>query len=382
MSIPSDPSRGARLWTRGVLIALVTGLALPAATMLTGRSAEAAMAKKGKKKKRRAKRKRRQKKKQQAAAALASTCEVRTSDIIQTKIDIGAQYSMMRKMSGDETSRLEASSILHAIDTGALAAVLLPPRKAVSDRGQRMSPQRGYWTMIPKGKNSVCLKEPAGEAPMILYRENLQPPQIDAAITKAWKDCEIRPVPRACEYIVDLHKPDWDCTTDEECQDRHGSELYFCNPDTHTCALDMAETELETSCELPPNCIVGNPASTMTNCGGSWGDNLCLPRAGKKCGVCQGQTNKAKTCHDKNNEKHTKARAKCKADHSPGKTAGYAAKCVAHILKCYSNPLKSPKDCADAIKCGVDPEPVKQYQQCFNTENQRWSNERDRCKTL
>ena len=357
---------------------LLVGLALPGATLLTERPAAAAKKKKAKKKKR----KRRKKRKRKTSASIAPSCEIRTSEIIRTQIDIGAQYSMMRKMSGDHASRLEASSIMHALDTGALEAVLLPPRKAVSDRGRRMTPQQGYWTMIPKGKNSVCLKEPAGEPPMILYRENLEASQIDAAISEAWNDCGIEPLRRPCEYIVDLHKPDWDCTTDEECRQRHKSDLYFCSPDTHTCGVDLPETNLGESCELPPNCIVGNPASAIANCGGGWGDDVCMPVPGKKCGRCTGQSTKSKECHDGNNQKHTKARAKCKSEHSPGKTAKYAVECTKHILSCYENPLNNPIACVEAISCGVDPQPVREYQACFKRETQRWEKERDRCNTL
>ncbi len=347
-------------------------------------TAAAASSKKAKaKRKRAAKRRRRAKRKRKAlaAAVISPPCEIKTSDIIQTKIDIGAQYSMMRKMSGDDTSRYEASSIIKALENETLAAVLLPPRKAVSDRGQRMSPPQGYWTMIPKGKNSVCLQEPAGEAPMIVYRENLQPSQIDAAISEAWKDCKVPGVPRACEYTVDLHKPNWDCTTNQQCQDRHGSDLYYCNPDTHTCALDMPENKIEQDCRMPPNCVVGDPQSNFESCG-AWVTNLCVPQAGKACGICKGKSTKSKTCHDTNQTKHTKERAKCKAAHSPGKTAKYAAKCTASILKCSADPLKNHKACAEAIECGVDPKPVAEYQQCLKTETIRWQDERDRCNTL
>ena len=388
MSIPPDATRPSlqprgSAWTRGLLIALVTGLCAPAASGLAERSAAAAPSKarkKQEKKKRKRRKKRRASKKR--SVTITPPCEVRTSDIIQNKIDIGAQYSMMRKMSGDDTSRLEASSILRALDDGTLAAVLLPPRKAVSDRGQRMSPKQGYWTMIPKGQNSVCLREPAGEAPMILYRENLLPSQLDAAITEAWEACDLPRVPRACEYVVDLHKPDWDCTSDRDCEQRHGSDQYYCNLDTHTCALDMPETPLETSCELPPNCIVGDAYSTFRNCGGSWGANLCLPREGQTCGVCQGQTDDAEACHEKNNETHTAARAQCKAEHSFGKTAKYTVECMEHIGKCASNPVRNPKACVDAIACGVDPAPVKEFQQCMRRETDRWDQERERCNQL
>jgi hypothetical protein len=134
-------------------------------------------------------------------------CVWKTSDIIDARIDIGAQYSLMRKMGDGPPVSRDASAMIGAIKSGELAGILLPPRQAVSERGQRMSPPRGYWQLIPSGQDSICLKEPAGEPPMIVYREKMTPDRIDRALSDAWRQCGLATPDPPCDYIVDRFKP-------------------------------------------------------------------------------------------------------------------------------------------------------------------------------
>lgn len=145
----------------------------------------------------------------------AATCVWKTSDIIDKRIDVSAQKSLMRQMSKGPPKSTHASAMLSAIKSGRLAGIYLPPRKAVSDRGKLLSPPKGYWQLIPSGKHSVCLRQPSNLPPMIVYRENLSAAQIDAALVSAWKTCGLpTPVP-GCGYNVNLHPPE--CTTDSQC---------------------------------------------------------------------------------------------------------------------------------------------------------------------
>jgi hypothetical protein len=162
-------------------------------------------------------------------------CWIKTSDILDKRIDIGAQYSLMRKMGGTFEQRREASSMITAVKKGELAGILLPPRKAVSDRGQRMSPPTPYWEMIPKGQNAVCLKQPAGEPPMIVYRENMSDPNVDAALSDGWSQCGLRLLREPCGYEVDLVKPEekkLECETHADCESKKIGN--FCT-DRNTC---------------------------------------------------------------------------------------------------------------------------------------------------
>jgi hypothetical protein len=116
----------------------------------------------------------------------------------------------MMSLGGEE--RLDASAMIAAVKKGALAGILLAPRRSVSDRGQRMSPPKGWWELIPQGQLGTCLLEPIGEPPMMLYRDkngevNFDPSVIDHTLRTMWGLCGLpTPVP-ACSYLVDLHKP-------------------------------------------------------------------------------------------------------------------------------------------------------------------------------
>jgi hypothetical protein len=124
-----------------------------------------------------------------------------------------------------------------------------------------MSPPRGHWDMIPNGRNSVCLHEPAGEPPTILYREELQPAQVDVALTKAWKVCNLPGVAQACSYTVDLHKPQFECTKDADCETRGPG--YFCDLDTHTAeCLEHIRSVLEIRRRTPKRASM--PASALS----------------------------------------------------------------------------------------------------------------------
>ncbi len=391
-------------WTRGFLLALVTGVSLSAATaMAKAPSADAsidatadasARPKSRLFKARKAPRVRRiirpgrprpgtkrpgtKKPGGNESVTPPKACTIKTSDIINKKVDIGAQYSLMRKMSGDLYSRVEASSMLKAIEDGRLAGIFLPPRKAVSDRGKRMSPPKGYWQMIPKGKASTCLKQPAGEPPMILYRTNQTPGQIDAALTSAWKECGLLNLPDPCEYVVNLHKPQVECNTDQDCITKKIGD--FCNTETNTCGVESDGLVVPADTCTYPRCDPAVSTSVWAACGhDSSGPIECRPVAGQQCGVCENVSKKSQTCHNSNETRHKSENAKCRAGYSPGKVAKYVPGCIKDMLKCETGDALA---CAKAAKCMVDPKPYKEYKQCLDKESARYHKEATRCRSL
>lgn len=308
-----------------------------------------------------------------------AVCTLDSMDFVHKKIDIGAQYSLMRKMAGDRESQLEATSIFMAIEDGRLAGIYLPPRKPVSDRGRRMKPQRGYWDMIPKGKDSVCLKKPAGEPPMIIYREKLSKARVDAALTAAWADCGLANVPEPCDYTV-IHKPppQVECNTDQDCIDKNKGD--FCNTQLHVCGVNFPDDELIGPSCVYPRCDASISTTVYAVCGKQ--NNVpirCNPVPGDKCGVCDGVSNKSKTCHEANEKRHKAANLKCRKDYKPAKVAKYSASCVKAMVKCEGGSLTG---CAEAAKCMIDPKPYKEYRKCLNKESARWFKESARCKKL
>lgn len=135
-----------------------------------------------------------------AALGAPSTCSFQVMDAIDTHIDVSAQKHIMRALgSADASAATQGLGMLAAVKSGALAGVFEPARGPVVERGKRMSPGNPtpWWTMIPKGELATCLTEPANEAPMLLYKSNLQPAQITAALVEAWPQCGL-PLESAC----------------------------------------------------------------------------------------------------------------------------------------------------------------------------------------
>lgn len=130
----------------------------------------------------------------------AGACSFQVMDAIDTHIDVSAQKHIMRALgSGDASAATQGLGVLAAVKSGALAGVFEPARGPVIERGKRMSPDNPvpWWTMIPKGELATCLTEPANEAPMLLYKSNLQPAQVTAALAEAWPQCGL-PFESAC----------------------------------------------------------------------------------------------------------------------------------------------------------------------------------------
>ena len=170
----------------------------------------------------------------------APACTIKTSEILDQRIDIKAQTSLMRRLSRSHADRRLASSMFQAVKQGKLAGILLNWRKAVADRGARMSPQKGWWDLIPTGKLSTCLRQPGNEPPMIIFRKDLSDAQVDAVLASAWNECRLPLVREPCAYDVDLVKPQDDpveCKTDADCIQKGIGD--FCNTSLNLCGINV-----------------------------------------------------------------------------------------------------------------------------------------------
>ncbi len=313
-----------------------------------------------------------------ANGAPSSTCQVNSMDFINKNIDISAQKSLMRKMSRNRKSQIEATSILRAVEDGRLAGILLPPRKAAAERGARMSPPRGYWALIPSGKNSTCLKNPSGEAPMIVYRQKLSPAQVDKALTAAWRECGLGNVSEPCGYtVVNKPKPKPKnpevCDSDEYCIKHDLGDR--CDPDMHICYW---ETD-------PVDRVCAEPAcdtlSDFHECG--YVKDTAIPIAchpiapGVRCGMCGDVAKKVRDCHVENGKEYGAGQAWCYKEHNPGKAAIHGgAKCSIQVAKCLMNPVA----CVDLPGCGMKIiKPKTEYDRCMRDAYNRWENGKRQC---
>jgi hypothetical protein len=166
-------------------------------------------------------------------------CTIKTSDIVHSmKIDIGnndsqttsAKQSLLRMLiHGDVEARLDASGMVKATESEALAGIFQRNKGPVAARGQRMTPPTGWWEFLPQkqpgreqpgkeqpgkrqlgeGQLGMCLKQPAKESPMIIYRNQEMPPAVlDNTLRKAWHQCGLRALPFPCVYEKDMgNKP-------------------------------------------------------------------------------------------------------------------------------------------------------------------------------
>ena len=95
--------------------------------------------------------------------------------------------------------------LVKATEKGTLAGIFQRNKGPVATRGQRMTPPTGWWDLIPQGQLGMCLKEPAGEPPMIIYRNQEMPPSVlDETLKKAWRQCGLPTPDPPCVYKKDM----------------------------------------------------------------------------------------------------------------------------------------------------------------------------------
>lgn len=142
-------------------------------------------------------------------------CQVKTSDIVKSlKIDIGnndsqttsAKQSLLRMLSqGDVETRRVASGMVKGTESGHLAGIFQWNKAAVSARAQTLTPPKGPWDLIPKGQLGMCLTEPAGQPPMIIYsQQDMAPGTLDTTLRNAWNQCGLPDLEFPCQFIKDM----------------------------------------------------------------------------------------------------------------------------------------------------------------------------------
>jgi carboxypeptidase family protein len=141
-----------------------------------------------------------------ATAPLRAADEWTTEDIIDNRIDVDAQYALMRMMSPrDLTHHLAGSAILSAVKDGDIGGVYQADRGVPAQRAQAAG--SGWWQIVPKGFDATCYKAGSG-APIIVYRKGVGGvrERLDPALRSAWASCGLNPA-KPKPYRVTLHKP-------------------------------------------------------------------------------------------------------------------------------------------------------------------------------
>ncbi len=181
-----------------------------------------------------------------------------TQDVIDQRISVDAQYSLIRMCrSQDNAKRDDVTSMLSAIiDDGTLAGIYQVNHQPPAMRAGALG--TGWWNLIPKGNDSTCVKGMGGRgksAPMIVYRKNIGPykSRVDQALKTAWRMCKdvyglparagipcmiaVRP-PTGGEAACDAAKSKlwdrawWDCYRKGLTQQAHNACLKVCSKPT------------------------------------------------------------------------------------------------------------------------------------------------------
>src|SRR6266542_624132 len=148
-----------------------------------------------------------------------------TKDVIDNRISIPAQHSLVRLSKNPATS-VDAVGMLEEVKAGRLAGIFCVNWQNAAQRAIRLG--KSWWTVIPRGEDAVLLLDPddlMGGPPMVAFRRELDPDcgligreeksapspaRLDAALRKAWLSfrllrsgklahCDRRPEPTSTE---------------------------------------------------------------------------------------------------------------------------------------------------------------------------------------
>lgn len=123
-----------------------------------------------------------------------------TQDVIDERIDVQAQYALMRMFGGEPLEKIHASHILSAVKSGALGGVYQEDQQVPALRAQSLG--YGWWEILPKPQggvrvDGVCMAEPTSKAPIIVMRRKAEQNRAayDNALQDAWLACGLPPSP-------------------------------------------------------------------------------------------------------------------------------------------------------------------------------------------
>ena len=125
-------------------------------------------------------------------AASAPTTSWTTQDVIDPRIDVEAQYSLMRMFESGGDDAVDASAILSAIKSEILAGTYQQNQKKPALRAQKLG--IGWWELFkgqPTERLAFCWKEPVESPPMIVMRKDVKSTRegLDPALRDAWREC-------------------------------------------------------------------------------------------------------------------------------------------------------------------------------------------------
>jgi hypothetical protein len=120
------------------------------------------------------------------------TCPPFTSsrDVIDNRIDVFAQYALLRMFKGDPAARADAQGMLCAVKTGQLAGIYKEDERVPALRARKIN--RWWWQIIPPGEDATVVSDPLDPlmgAPVIIFRDSVRskPFRLDPSLGKAYR---------------------------------------------------------------------------------------------------------------------------------------------------------------------------------------------------
>lgn len=111
-------------------------------------------------------------------------------DFIDPRIDVAAQYALAAMMK-HPFERGVARGMFAALHGGRLGGIYQEDQRVPALRAQRQG--TGWWTLIPAGLRSACVRGSVGEPPIVVFRRSLakDPAGLRSALVDAWFACRI-----------------------------------------------------------------------------------------------------------------------------------------------------------------------------------------------
>jgi hypothetical protein len=134
-----------------------------------------------------------------------------TQDVIDPRIDVQAQYSLMRMFQSGGEEAADASAILSAVKSELLAGIYQQDQQKPALRAQKLG--KGWWQLFngqSPDRLAFCWKEPAASPPMIVMRKGVKSTRegLDPALRAAWQECGIpNATPKPYDPTLPPQKP-------------------------------------------------------------------------------------------------------------------------------------------------------------------------------
>ncbi|HEV2148439.1 MAG TPA: hypothetical protein VGR37_13640 [Longimicrobiaceae bacterium] len=109
--------------------------------------------------------------------------------VIDSRIDVHAQYALLRMAKGAPAARGDGAGMLAAVKAGRLAGIYKEDQQVPAVRARALG--MGWWQLVPGGEDAVLVLDPGdpgGGPPLIAFRDRVRsdPTRLDAALRRAW----------------------------------------------------------------------------------------------------------------------------------------------------------------------------------------------------